>query len=358
VKKFGLNSGRIGIFLGFVFILNSILTVFAELLNPSIPREKAGQIVNLRKIGEIGESFSKEENGYFWRISDICCDRKGNLYVADSGWNRITKFNSSKGAVLSFGRAGQGPGEFLSDSGSTSLKISCGNDEKIYVTDPSNARAAVFAEDGKYLRAIPLQIRYDRAVANKGGDVYLLGKGLPQTICCFGANLKQKACFLDRAVHFQFPLEKPKNKIVAAELSDQDLQKRITRKDELVVLSNYALKAFIFGRENKLEKEFAIKETGLLDDIKTRLIDILRKSERGFLDPFNLILDQSDNLCLLYFNRKSRRNEMYRYSLDGRLLDISIFPERINMIGCVANDGRIYAVMKADKIGIFEISDY
>lgn len=336
-----------------MLILISIQIIFPKPFDPSIPGEKTGKIINLRKTGEIGESFSKEDNSYFWRISDICCDRKGNLYVADSGWNRITKFNSSKEAVLSFGRAGQGPGEFLSDPGSTSLKISCGNDEKIYVTDPSNARVAVFAEDGKYLRAIPLQIRYDRAVANIGGDVYLLGKDLPQAICCFGVDLKQKACFLDRGAHFQFPLEKPKNKIVTAELSDQDLQKRITRKDELVVLSNYALKVFIYGRENKLAKEFTIKETGLLDDIKTRLIDIMRKSERGFLDPFNLILDQSDNLCLLYFNRKAGRNEMYRYSLEGRLLDISVFPERINMIGCIANDGRIYAVMKADKIGIF-----
>lgn len=67
----------------------------------------------LKKIGEIGPIVSKEENLYFWSISDICCDKEGNLYVADSGWNKIFKFNSEGKFLLSFGREGQGPGEFV-----------------------------------------------------------------------------------------------------------------------------------------------------------------------------------------------------------------------------------------------------
>lgn len=51
----------------------------------------------MRKLGK---------KDYFWHIDDLCCDDEGNLYVADSGWNKIFKFSPEGKFLGSFGRKG------------------------------------------------------------------------------------------------------------------------------------------------------------------------------------------------------------------------------------------------------------
>ena len=104
------------------------------------------KIITFKRIGEITEDFTEGEENYFWHIDDMCCDDENNLYVADSGWNKIFKFNAKGEFVLSFGRKGQGPGEFYGRG----LRISFGNDGNIYVFDSGNFRLTAFSKKGKY----------------------------------------------------------------------------------------------------------------------------------------------------------------------------------------------------------------
>ena len=46
-------------------------------------------------------------------ISDFKVDSEGNLWIADNKSYRIRKYNQKGKLILSFGRRGQGPGEFM-----------------------------------------------------------------------------------------------------------------------------------------------------------------------------------------------------------------------------------------------------
>ncbi len=54
-----------------------------------------------------------DENTMFYQIGDIAVDSQGNLYVLDSGNQRIQKYDSDGNYIQTIGRKGQGPGEFM-----------------------------------------------------------------------------------------------------------------------------------------------------------------------------------------------------------------------------------------------------
>jgi DNA-binding beta-propeller fold protein YncE len=63
----------------------------------------------LRKIGAID---TLDENLAFNYPSDIAMDTTGNIYVLDSANHRVQKFSPEGIYLATFGRRGQGPGEF------------------------------------------------------------------------------------------------------------------------------------------------------------------------------------------------------------------------------------------------------
>jgi sugar lactone lactonase YvrE len=75
----------------------------------------------------------------------IALDKQGNLYVADTGNNRIVKFGPSGSVVAAWGRSGSGKVEFR---GPTALTIVHGN---IYVADTGNNRIQVLTPSGSFL---------------------------------------------------------------------------------------------------------------------------------------------------------------------------------------------------------------
>lgn len=107
--------------------------------------QNEGRIQSFKKTGEIAEGFSEGESNSFLSINSICSDEKNNLYVADSGWNRIFKFDSNGHSITSFGREGQGPGEFLGDGKPFQLRMSFGNDGNLYILDLGASRINVFS---------------------------------------------------------------------------------------------------------------------------------------------------------------------------------------------------------------------
>jgi DNA-binding beta-propeller fold protein YncE len=67
--------------------------------------------VKLELVRTIG-GLDAEENLSFFEPSDIVQDSTGNIYVLDSGNNRIQKLNPQGKFIKTIGRRGQRPGEF------------------------------------------------------------------------------------------------------------------------------------------------------------------------------------------------------------------------------------------------------
>ena len=54
-----------------------------------------------------------DENTTFYRIGGIAVDSQGNMFVVDSGNQRIQKYDKDGNYLQTIGRKGQGPGEFM-----------------------------------------------------------------------------------------------------------------------------------------------------------------------------------------------------------------------------------------------------
>ena len=102
-------------------------------------------------IGEV----EGDENYMFGSNIGFNTDDEGNFYVMDYDSKRILKYDSEGKYLLSFGREGQGPGEFQSLSVPRFDK-----DNNLYISDTSGRRISFFDRDGNYLRQITFKERY------------------------------------------------------------------------------------------------------------------------------------------------------------------------------------------------------
>ncbi|MFD0674621.1 S-layer homology domain-containing protein [Cohnella sp. GCM10027633] len=90
---------------------------------------------------QIETTWGEPGNGEFTYISGIALDPAGNLYVADSGANKIKKLSATNGALLaSWGARGSDPGQ-TDDIGG----IAIDRDGNVYITDVWNHRVQKFA---------------------------------------------------------------------------------------------------------------------------------------------------------------------------------------------------------------------
>jgi len=85
--------------------------------------------LDLKEDLDIKES-SLDENYMFYHVADIKIDNEENIYILDSGNQRIQKFDKNGKYIKTIGRKGVGPGEFQSPS-----KLFIDADDNIYVKD-------------------------------------------------------------------------------------------------------------------------------------------------------------------------------------------------------------------------------
>ncbi len=105
--------------------------------------------IKLEFVQKIGKLEGDNENYQFFRPNDVVCDRSGNIYILDSGNNRIQKYNKSGRYLATIGRKGQGPGELESVN---SMDID--DEENIYVAANYNKEVNKFSSDGKFINRL------------------------------------------------------------------------------------------------------------------------------------------------------------------------------------------------------------
>jgi DNA-binding beta-propeller fold protein YncE len=83
----------------------------------------------------------------FYGPRRIAIGADDSIYVVDQGHDRIAKFSADGEGLATWGRKGNGDGEF---NDPTSVAVDPGTN-KVYVADPINKRIQVFDENGKFL---------------------------------------------------------------------------------------------------------------------------------------------------------------------------------------------------------------
>jgi hypothetical protein len=110
--------------------------------------------------------------GEFYNPFDLSVDSYGNVYVTDSGNNRIQKFSPEGEFLASYGRKGQGPSEFQIMGG-----IVVDKECRMCVTDRSANRLKILSSQGDEVKNIPtMKITGEIALLSTGE--FVLSKGL------------------------------------------------------------------------------------------------------------------------------------------------------------------------------------
>jgi len=137
--------------------------------------------VALELVRKIGDVDAEDETVAFNQPGDIAVDAKGNIYILDSANARVQKFGPDGKFLATFGRKGQGPGEFVMPD---SLDFAA--DGRLVVFDPFQRRIQINSPDGKDPKMISLteqQVSKLRALRQGGyavkGRTFVASFGMP-----------------------------------------------------------------------------------------------------------------------------------------------------------------------------------
>jgi len=117
--------------------------------NPKDP--KYGEI-DFDIVEDLSIGNDDDANYQFFRVGGIIVDKEENIYALDSGNCRVQKFDKNGKYLLTLGRKGQGPGEFMNPSA-----FYIDREGALYVSD--QMKIEVFDAAGEYLKNIPLENR-------------------------------------------------------------------------------------------------------------------------------------------------------------------------------------------------------
>ncbi|MCK9685216.1 peptidyl-alpha-hydroxyglycine alpha-amidating lyase family protein [Scleromatobacter humisilvae] len=99
------------------------------------------------------------EDGRFRQVTDVTWDPAGNIFISDGYINsRVAKVDKDGNWLTSWGKRGSAPGEF-----NTPHSIAADAQGHVYVADRFNRRIQVFDGDGHFLRAMTIDVPFDRA---------------------------------------------------------------------------------------------------------------------------------------------------------------------------------------------------
>ena len=129
--------------------------------NPEDP--KFGQI-NPDLVENLVIGNDEDENFQFYRVSVVTLDSEENIYVLDSGNCRVQKFDRDGRYLLTYGRKGQGPGEFTNPSA-----FYVDGRKYLYVSEAR--KIEVFDESGRYKKSIALENSIQEFFIDKHGNI-------------------------------------------------------------------------------------------------------------------------------------------------------------------------------------------
>jgi hypothetical protein len=122
------------------------------------PPQKAAIPLSLKSV--FPDPDKVDERSLLWQAWQFCF-HDNKFWLSDRRECRIVQFGADGMFIRSFGRKGQGPGEFASP-----YQVLFG-DELLVVNDPGNRRIEFFTQEGQYLKAIKVTKGYSEIAVTK-----------------------------------------------------------------------------------------------------------------------------------------------------------------------------------------------
>jgi hypothetical protein len=119
--------------------------------------------IELESDLEIGND--EDPNCQFYNVTGIALDSEQNIYILDSGNHRVQKFDKDGHYLLTIGREGEGPGEFMRLS-----DVFIDNQDTIYLSD--RRRIQIFDSAGVCKDSITFENNINDFFLDADGNVY------------------------------------------------------------------------------------------------------------------------------------------------------------------------------------------
>ena len=136
---------------------------------PLRPKERGRRPTLLRELSIYDE---EDPNKTFYRTVRVNSDALGNIYVHEAMSGQIRKFDSRGRYLLTIGRRGAAPGEFLNN---VSWVFDQAN--HLYVLDGGTDRISIFTTQGRFLRcfrlARPVKVTFTGFARDDAGNFYV-----------------------------------------------------------------------------------------------------------------------------------------------------------------------------------------
>lgn len=131
----------------------------------------------------------------FGRIADIAVDSRGRMLILDGGFSRVTIYHPDSMTVRTFGRAGEGPGEFNQPSA-----IAVDGEDRIYVAS-QGGRIGIFSAGGEWIdgfrHEFPAGLINDMVVAHDATYLSSYDYVDKKVVHCYDAAHRYTSSFSD-----------------------------------------------------------------------------------------------------------------------------------------------------------------
>jgi sugar lactone lactonase YvrE len=128
--------------------------------------------LELELVRTLGDVEAEDETVAFYMPEGVAVDSHGNLYILDTGNHRVQKFGPDGRFLASFGRQGQGPGDFAYPD-----SIDIDGEDLIWVSDPNNQRIQVLTSEGAVRKTIGFVKERVGKIRRTGSGLVTAGEG-------------------------------------------------------------------------------------------------------------------------------------------------------------------------------------
>lgn len=290
----------------------------------------------LMKVGELSETIEYEN--FLLQPTSMVADKKGNIFVFDRRHVKIFKYDKNLKLIKTFGRKGQGPGEFgMFSRSQADIFLYISKDDFLYVGDRFNLRIHCFDLDGNLIRDVKIRTKglpFIVPVEDSKKNIYLYSEDMNGGIIdVFNQKGEKTESLLSRKElrYGLFFMPDSSNKELYLYSDPDTIQYDIFEDDKLIVCSLNSGFLYIL-KDNRLLKKLPLWPKKALAMYKKKLKNAIKD---GFIVSyfFRLIPDK-DNEKYFYLNfgkpLDSERTLLYKFDLEGRLKEVLFIKEDKN----------------------------
>lgn len=297
---------------------------FGVIKNPK-PNMKETRYVPLEKTKTVDADLGNGE--YLFKPTSIAVAKDG-VFVYDILQAKIFKFNPTLETVItSFGRKGQGPGEFGGTGKAYSVYLQVGIDNKLYANDTQMRKTIVFDNNGKYIGEFKNRT-YDFKEPWIDASGNLISISVEDKMLNV-MNQDKKVLFTmpHNERWFDYLVARPGTDYLKSTVKNLGWELlRMIAPDSTLLLYSLSSSRLIMLKNNKIVKEINIWPADALAAYPGKLDRLLKKNKNWYIPMFSKLFIDEGNPGMFYLqfgeNGLKGINALYQFHQDCKLAQV------------------------------------